>query len=87
MCFLIRVMIVSVFPAAVLQCILVSSNMSINNVSKISEDKLKSRLKYLVDINNYPDGCGTCGFPRLLHKGTTFTCNSKAAVQEECPIW
>ena len=48
---------------------------------KICKDKLKKRL------NDYLDGCKTCGLPCLLDKGTTCNQSSLGKAQEECYIW
>ena len=44
--------------------------MSVVDIKKIYDDKLKAKLKELVDVNNYLDGCKNCGLPRVFHKGT-----------------
>jgi len=60
--------------------------MSLADIKKISDDKLKARLNELIDVNDYVNGCGTCGLPRLLHKGTTCIRSSQAEVLEKCKI-
>ena len=69
-----------------LMYIFIISKITINNVNKISEDELKSRLNNLIDVNDYLDRCGTCGLLCLLHKGTTCTRSSQAEVLERCKI-
>ena len=39
------------------------------DVRKFLEGELKTRLNDLIDLNDYLDGCLTCGLPHLLHKG------------------
>ena len=61
--------------------------MSVMNVRKLSEDKLKTWLNDLIDLNDYLDGCVMCGLPCLLHKGQSCTQSSQAETQDECQIW
>ena len=46
----------------------VISKMSIVGFKNHSNDNLKKRLAQLIDIEDWTDECGKCGYPRLLHK-------------------
>ena len=84
-----KVMLVFSLPCCIVDIyiyIFFQNKMSVSNVKKIFEDKLKTRLNKLIDVNNYLDGCGSYGLPCLLHKGTTCTRSSQAEVLERCKI-
>ena len=61
--------------------------MSVNDVNKLLEDKLKKRLNNLIDLNNYLDGYIMCSLPHVLHKGKSCTWSSRADPQIKCRIW
>ena len=42
--------------------------MSIVELKNLSNDDLKKRLALQIDIEDWTDECGKCGYPRLLHK-------------------
>ena len=42
--------------------------MSIDELKNLSNDDLKKRLASQIDIEDWTDECGKCGYPRLLHK-------------------
>ena len=42
--------------------------MSVVELKNLSNDDLKKHLASLIDIEDWTDECGKCGYPRLLHK-------------------
>ena len=42
--------------------------MSILNLDNLSNEELKKRLASQVNLDDWADDCGKCGYPRLLHK-------------------
>ena len=42
--------------------------MSIAELKNLSNDDLKKSLASQIDIEDWTDECGKCGYPRLLHK-------------------
>ena len=57
------------------------------DIRKFSEDEFKTWLNELIELNDYLDGCVTCGLPRLLHKGQSCTQRSQVYSQEIVNIW
>ena len=45
-----------------------SVKMSIVELNNISNNDLKKRLASLIDIEDWTDECGKCGYLRLSHK-------------------
>ena len=42
--------------------------MSIVNLENLLNDELKKRLASQINIEDWPDECSKCGYPRVLHK-------------------
>ena len=51
--------------------------MVIVNLDNLSNKELKKRLESEINLDDWADDCGKCGYPRLLHKelqrASTFT--------------
>ena len=43
--------------------------MSVVNPDTLNNDNLKKKLASLSNLDDWPDKCGQCGRPSLLHKG------------------
>ena len=84
--FLTKVMSVFSFPRCHISIHLFPI-MSARDGRKFSEDELKTRLNELIDLNDYLDGCVSCGLLRLLHKGQSFTRSRQGDSQEVVNIW
>ena len=44
------------------------AKMSVVELKNLSKDDLKKRLAQQIDIEDWTDKCGKCGYPKLLHK-------------------
>ncbi len=45
-----------------------SVKMSIVEFKNLSNDDLRKRLAQQIDIEDWTDKCGKCGYPKLMHK-------------------
>ena len=57
--------------------------MSVVELKNLSNDDLKKRLASQIDIEDWMDECGKCGYPRLLHK--ELHCEAACTKEQELP--